>query len=199
MLDGIPGVWRGFDRTRVDTESTGFADLDEALLGGWPKGSLSQLMVSEAGLGFSLLFPLAARITQSGASVVLVAPPFVPYAPTLLAAGIDLRRLLWLTPPDERSALWAAEQSMRSGAVAVVLFWVPSLDLTTERRLQLAAEAGGCISILTQAHGKPTHAVAAVRLRLWPDAGALAIEVERCRGGRPGKKLRWLYPRPWAA
>ena len=51
-------------------------------------------------------------------------------------------------PADRDDALWAAEQAMRSGACAAVLFWLPSDEYAWLRRLQMAAEAGRAMAVL---------------------------------------------------
>jgi protein ImuA len=185
----IPGVWRGLGRSRPDSESTGIAALDQALLGGWPVGALSQLVGSETGLGISLLTPLLARLTSAGRHTALVAPPYIPYAPALRDAGVDLRRLLWIASRDRIEALWATEQMLRSGLYGAVALWSPPLDAPIERRLQLAAETGRSIGITLHRGGYGAHSIAAVRLQLRPAAGGLHVEVERCRGARPGQRL----------
>jgi hypothetical protein len=194
-LGALPGVWRGLGRLRADAESTGNAPLDAALLGGWPVGALSQLVGSAAGLGFSLLMPLLARMTQAARPVALVAPPYIPYAPALRDAGVELEHLLWITPKDRLDALWATEQMLRSGLFGTVALWSPPLDASVERRLQLAAETGRSVGILAHAHAGQAHSIAAVRLQVCPAPGGLQVEVQRCRGAQPGAQLRYPLPR----
>ena len=188
-LAHIPGVWRGLDRPRGDVESTGLPALDQALLGGWPRGALSQLVGDEPGLGFSLLLPLLANLTQAGRYVALVSPPYIPYAPALRDAGIDLRRLRWIEPKDRYDSLWATEQMLRAGLVGAVVLWCPSLEPAIERRLQLAAETGRSIGIIAQ-HGRcESHSIVAVRLHISTAPSLLRVDVRRCRGGRPGARV----------
>ncbi len=195
----IPGVWRGFDKPRTDVEPTGFADLDEALAGGWPRGALSQLVSNEIGLGLSLLAPVLTRATQAGRPVALVSPPFIPYAPALRDAGIDLKHLLWIEPKDRVDGLWATEQMLRSGLFAVVAFWCPSLEVAIERRLQLAAETGRNVGIVSQQGRCDVQSVAAVRLHLASSSSGLRVDVARCRGVRPGTRINVRWPNAHAA
>ncbi|MDR3415587.1 MAG: translesion DNA synthesis-associated protein ImuA [Nevskia sp.] len=190
----IPGVWRGLGRARPESEPTGFAALDAALLGGWPVGALSQLVGGEAGLGFSIVVPLLARLTQAGRHAALVAPPYIPYAPALRDAGVELQRLLWIAPQDRVDALWAAEQMLRSGVFGAVALWSPPLDAPVERRLQLAAETGRSIGMACHSVGYGAHSIAAVRLQLRTAATGLEIEVLRCRGARPGQRVECPFP-----
>ena len=193
-LKAIAGVWRGLGRTRPDSESTGIATLDQALLGGWPVGALSQIVSQESGLGFSLMLPLLARLTRAGRHAALIAPPYIPYAPALRDAGVELQRLLWLAPKDRLDALWAAEQMLRSGLYGAVALWSPALEAPIERRLQLAAETGRSIGIVAHAGAYGAHSIAAVRLQLKPAAAALSVEIVRCRGARPGQRVECPFP-----
>lgn len=193
-VDAIAGVWRGLGRSRPDSESTGIAPLDQALLGGWPVGALSQIVSRESGLGFSLMVPLLARLTRAGRHVALVAPPYIPYAPALRDAGVDLHKLLWIAPKDRVDALWATEQMLRSGLHGAVALWSPALEAPIERRLQLAAETGRSIGIVAHAGAYGAHSIAAVRLQVTPTPAALSVEIVRCRGARPGQRVECPFP-----
>lgn len=194
VLSTLPGVWRGLGHKRTDVESTGLSALDESLVGGWPRGALSQLVSEEPGLGLSLLTPVLARLTQAGRAVALVAPPHIPYAPALRDAGVDLQRLDWIEPKDRVDALWATEQMLRAGLYGVVALWCPSLEPAIERRLQLAAETGRSIGIVAQHRPSEGQSVVAVRLQLSTTPSALRIEVQRCRGARPGARIDFRSP-----
>ncbi len=199
VASAIPGVWRGLGQARSDVESTGVPDLDRALAGGWPIGALSQIVGRMPGLGFSLMMPLLARMTQTGRPVALVSPPYIPYAPALRDAGVDLDHLLWITPKDRVDALWAAEQMLRSGAFAVVALWSPPLEAPIERRLQLAAETGCGIGLVAHSTHGTAHSIAAVRLQVAPAPASLQIEVARCRGTRAGARFAVRDAEPRAA
>jgi hypothetical protein len=198
-LTSIPGVWRGLGRPRADAEPTGIIELDDALAGGWPRGALSQLVSHEIGLGLSLITPVLARMTQAKRPVALIAPPFIPYAPALRDAGIDLQHLLWIEPKDRVDALWATEQMLRAGLFAVVALWSPSLEAAVERRLQLAAETGRNVGIVSQ-HGRcDAQSVVAVRLQLSSSPSGLHVDVARCRGARAGAHIDVRWPDALAA
>lgn len=187
----IPGVWRGdCPRPAAAVASTGSEALDRALLGGWPVGALTQIVGTEAGLGFSLIIPALAAFTAAGRAVALIAPPYLPYAPALASRGVDLEHLLWVRPQDAAQAQWAAEQIARSGLFAALACWGPALDGTAERRLQLAADAAQCLVFCFRTGRADGHSHAAVRLAVGPAADAqLRVEVLKCRGGRAGHGL----------
>ena len=137
-------VWKGRgESVSVAMHPTGHPALDQLLPGGgWPEAALSEILLAAPGAGeLQLLWPTLARLTRAGERVVLVAPPCIPYAPAWLAAGVDLRWLL-VIDTEEREALWAAEQCLRSGSCAAVLCWPQRIDDRGLRRLQLAAATG---------------------------------------------------------
>ncbi|MDO4682934.1 MAG: translesion DNA synthesis-associated protein ImuA [Lautropia sp.] len=170
---------------------TGLPGLDAALpLGGWPEAALIELLLPAEGLGdMQLLWPTLARLTQAGCRVVLVGPPFIPFAPAWQQAGV---RLDWLEiiEADARDALWAFEQCLRSGCCEAVLGWPRQADHTALRRLQVAADQGRCLGFVFR-HAR--HAVqpspAALRLQLLSGA---RLQVLKCRGGMvDGRPVSW--------
>ncbi|MBM4072031.1 MAG: hypothetical protein FJ271_24360 [Planctomycetes bacterium] len=70
------------------------------------------------------------------------------YPPAAAGLGIALERLVLIRPRNERDALWAWEQTLRSGAVAIVLGWLDVFNDRAFRKLQLAAETGGSLAFL---------------------------------------------------
>lgn len=183
-----PGVWRG-DRHAVaagDGIPTGFAALDEAFPGGgWPRGALTEILAEREGIGeLRLLMPALARLSGESGWLAWVAPPHIPYAPALAAAGIELKRVLVARPSSVNDAWWTAEQALRSGACGAVLAWLGAPDERRLRRLQLAAEEGKGWGVLFRpARAAQDRSPAALRLRLEPVAGGLAVHVLKRRGG----------------
>ncbi len=123
----IPGVWRGTDwqaGAGPQVWPSGHAALDAELPGGgWPGNALIQLQQPvHCHAEWALLLPaLAARVRQHAASradsglgqLVLVAPPYLPFAPALQAAGIDAKRLCAVQPGRSAQDLaWACEQAL---------------------------------------------------------------------------------------
>ncbi len=178
-------LWRA-GRTAIlaaEGESTGHASLDALLpQGGWPRRALTELLLPADGVGeLELLFPTLARMTQAGGTVVVVAPPYIPYAPAWQAAGVELGHLE-IVEAQPRDALWAFEQCLRSGSCATVLGWPRNADAQSLRRLQVAADSGDCLGFAFRdrkhlANPSP----AALRLE---QAGG-AWHVRKCRGGQP--------------
>ncbi len=189
-----PGIWRGdqLAQTGEDALPTGFAELDELLPGGgWPRGALTEILVEREGIGeLRLLLPALARVSEQSGWQAWVAPPHVPYAPALAAAGVKLKQLLVAQPQSAADAWWTAEQALRSGACSAVLAWLSTPDERRMRRLQLGAESGRAWGILFRsASAAQERSLAALRLRLEATADGLAVHILKRRGGHVSKPV----------
>jgi protein ImuA len=120
----------------------------------------------------------------------------------LARLGLPHRRLVTVSLKKPASVLWTMEEALKSGTLAAVIADVDParLDLATVRRLVLAAAAGTTPAILSLP--RPcAEAVAGTHSRwqvtsapsapdpLDPEAPGhptWTIELQRCRGGRPG-------------
>lgn len=183
-----PRVWKaGEGARRQQVVSTGFAGLDEALSGGWPIGQLIELLVDPYGIGeLRLLMP--ALVVPTGKWVMLIAPPYIPYAPAFAGHGLDMSRLLVVQCRRQVDVLWATEQALHSNTCAAVLAWSDGMDERALRRLQLAAEAAGaCLLVLFRpVRFRRQRSPAVLRIQLQPGAtGAVGLDIFRNRGGRP--------------
>lgn len=187
-----PDLWRAAEhalrerRGAVPSVPSGHAALDAELPGGgWPLGALCELLTDRHGIGeLRLLLPALVRLAREGRKLVFVAPPFLPYAPALAGAGVDLAALVLLRPREPREALWALEQSLRSGACGAVLGWPANIDGRALRRLQLAAEHGQALGLLFRPEREARQpSPAALRLRLESAPGGLRVHVLKRRAG----------------
>lgn len=198
----IEAVERPQLRTGNAALGLGLAAIDEAL----PEGGLRPAALHEIAGAAGPMLAFAAllagrRLDQAAARPVLWCTARVGlYPPGLAAFGLDPERLLLVRAGRRRQLLWAMEEALASGRVALVLGEAGCLDLTESRRLQLAAEGGGTPALLLG--GEAAGASAAVtRWRVQsapsgPTAGyrglgrtRLRLELRRCRGGRLGA---WL-------
>lgn len=186
-------VWRA-GRNQAGGEGgvpTGHAALDALLPErGWPRRALSELLLPAPGVGeLSLLLPTLARLTAAAQRVVLVAPPYLAYAPAWRAAGVDLRWLS-LVEAEPQAALWAFEQCLRSGACAAVLGWPSTGDARVLRRLQVAADSGDCCGfVVRDCRHADNPSPAALRLEYLP--AQAAWQIRKCRGGAaPAQAVR---------
>lgn len=204
-----PGIWRGDRRAQANEQAlpSGFAALDGLLPGGgWPRGALTELLYEREGIGeLQLPMPALARLSGESNWLAWVAPPHIPYAPALAAAGVSLKRVMLVRPRCVADAWWAAEQALRSGSCGAVLAWLRAPDERRMRRLQLAAETGKAWCVLFRPlKAAEERSTAALRLALEPAAGGrLAVRVLKRRGGpvsrpllldlRQGGKVRPFY------
>ena len=188
FLAGLPAgsVWQA-DRIAQHAGAvhpTGFSTLDDELPGGgWPAGALIELLLDRPGVGeLSMLLPVLAR-TPPDQWVVWLAPPLQPYAPALVRAGVPLARLLIVRPEQAQTLLWATRQATVSGSCAAVLAWVPRIDNTGLRRLQLAAEESATPLFLFRPNAVAGQSSpAALRLALAARGNLLEVRILKRRG-----------------
>ena len=174
----LQGVWLGHqlcDAASAPTQPTGHSALDAQLPGGgWPIGALTEvLQPNPSRHAWQLLQPALAQATAARpGSVVLVAPPFEPFAPALQAAGLPPARLCKVQPgaaatgKAATAALWAAEQALRCRDVLAVVAWLPQALPEQLRRLHLAAAQMGQLLWVFRPAGVRQQASPAP-LRLW--------------------------------
>jgi hypothetical protein len=186
-LARLPGVWRGgeLENASLPVIATGHEALDRELPGGgWPTGTLTEVLHDAAGIGeVSFLAAALRRACRDDRLVAWIDPPHLPYAPALAQSGIALERCLVVRPANRDDALWAAEQAMRSGACGAVLFWLAHHEYAWLRRLQMAAEAGRTLTVLyrstaAEALSTPAH----LRVVLAREEGVLRIRIPKRRG-----------------
>ena len=191
-----PAIWRGRSAARLETLSSGFAALDEALPGGgWPRAGLIEILIARFGSGeLSLLLPVLAALTRAPSArwCVWVAPPLMPFAPALVARGVALDRLAVVggTRP-----LWAFEQVLRSGACDAALAWNRRIRPRDIRRLQLAAERGRTLGVLFRPlRAARASSPALLRLSVQAAGSGVNVTLLKGRGARGVVRLRSLTP-----
>jgi protein ImuA len=199
LIDASPCLWRGGRATQaMDVLATGFSALDRALPGkGWPRGSVIELLLPAVGIGeLRLLLPAMVKVTHSRRHVVLIDPPYQPYAPAFSNAGVDLEYVLVVSPERRLDALWSAEKALANQACGMVLLWhgderkkaAQRDEPQAVRRLQVAAQAGRTLLFLYRPIASRTrgavqqHSWAAVRLLLSAAGNHLGVEILKARG-----------------
>ncbi len=80
--------------------------------------------------------------------IIWISPPYIPYAPALASAGIDLKKLLVVNPRQAKDQLWALEKAMASSSCSAVLAWPDHIQYKQLRRLQVASKNGDCLGVL---------------------------------------------------
>jgi cell division inhibitor SulA/protein ImuA len=192
-------VWRGALSRAGTAVPTGYAVLDRELPGGgWPAGALAEILVPGEGIGeLQLALPALARLTSQGKRIAWLAPPYLPYAPALAAAGVRLEHLVVVRAPGRRDALWAAEQALQSRAFHALLAWPRRAAYGELRRVAVAAQANPAMVIVFRPAGVASEASpAALRLALEPDAGGVSVRILKRRAGAAAAPLRLPIERP---
>jgi protein ImuA len=175
--------------------------LDAALSGGLAGDALHEIAPAGAGdgaaaMGFALALAARFAAASSRAAILLISEDFCAreigalHGPGLVAHGLRLGRLVIVRAPDAPALLWAMEEALKSGALAVVVgeMWSQRhYGLAASRRLLLAARAGRAPALLIHggAFGRADaissaaetrfEVAAAVSRRLQPAGGRLHL------------------------
>jgi hypothetical protein len=171
---------------------SGLAALDR-LCGGLPRARISEVIVGPCG-GAGVLSAVLAGAAARGAPAALVDPAdgFDPVSAQ--AAGVALERLLWVRPPDERTALRAGELILDAGGFEVLALSLNAPEPAPRRggpaawaRLdRLARRTGALVLVLAR------------RRTVGPFA-ALVATVARCRARWRPTGAPAAPGRPWLA
>jgi protein ImuA len=181
-----PSLWRASQLAHSATRcvDTGFAALSAQLPGGgWPLGTLIELLVKQHGIGeLRLLRPALAGLGKR--PIVLLQPPHAPQALALAALGLEPSQLFWIrSGAKSGDALWAAEQVLRSGCCGALLLWQNHARGETLRRLHLAAQSGETLfCMLRPLAAAQDSSPAPLRLSLQAAAGGIDIGFVKRRG-----------------
>lgn len=182
-----PAVWRGNECAQVSIPSvpTGFAELDVLLPGGgWPAEALTEIYAERPGIGeLRLLMPALGRLTRNERSLLLIAPPYIPYAPALAGHGVRLSHVMLIRAEPVEMQLWAGEQALRSGSCGAALLWLNRIPERALRRLQRTAEGSGALVILFRGARATPFTSAALRLHLGKADGRTIVRILKRRGG----------------
>lgn len=184
----------------------GNAQLDVALPeGGIALGALHEFVgpfADHAANGFALT--LIGKLCDPGGhfiwcrsrqSAALVG---IPYGPGLRRFGIMPYSLTLVEVERPEDVLWAMEECLKGEGLAAVYGEDVRLDLTSSRRLQLAAEASGVTAFaLLSPNQHPPPSAALSRWRVCssaspperPFSSRWDLTLERCRGG---STKRWI-------
>ena len=213
-LDALhPALWRAHQLGRGAGRAlaSGFAALDAQLPGGgWPRRTLTELLLAHPGVGeMRLLGPSLAATLRAGRLVMLFDPPATLSAWALAQLGLDAGQMLVIDGrsrlPDAAGiharqagdSLWALEQALRSGHVGALLAWLPPrLRAERLRRLQFAAQAhDGPAFVLREMAARQHPSAAPLRLALQP-AGPdrLALHLLKRRGPPLAAPLQLALP-----
>lgn len=165
--------------------ATGKPALDELLPGGgWPKGGLVEIMVSDSCVdATTLVIPALVHLGQQGRWISMVTPPHQARSAVFTAPGVNASRLLQVNPHPGRSVLWTVESMLRSGDCSAVLAWPACETGLMDKRLQKAATAGKALCVLFRRGCVPAlNSGVDVRLKLETNETGRALYLLNCRG-----------------
>ena len=195
--------------------SLGASDLQECLAeGGLAVGTLHEILADShadrsSAVGFAATLMAAALAERPGHAFFVSSKRAFrelgrPCGQGLRQVGIDPARLVLVEAGGDKDALWALEEILRSEACPAMAVGAVAggLDLTTTRRLNLAAEARGCLlAVLRTAREGASAAATRWKMRSLPAArdasGSIGpprwrAVLERSRNGKPGSwNIEW--------
>lgn len=181
---------------------TGCTDIDAALGGGLARGRLHELYAAEPDDASSVGGFAAMLARRLGGGIVWLRQPEAQqhggllHAPGLAAIGIDPGTLILAVPPDAQALLRAAAEVLRCPevGVAVIELWRSprGLDLTSSRRLALAAEASGVTALLLRIDAAEAPSAAQTR---WRVAAAESVPLDADAPGHPALDIQLVRQR----
>jgi hypothetical protein len=190
---------------------SGLGELDTALGGGFPRGIVATLEGAPGSGRSALAARLLARATTGGGLAALIEFPEGPegsfYPPALLAAGVELDRLLVIPARDATGVARAADILLRAAAFGVIVMPAIALKATAWTRLaSLTHRANALLVTLGTGASDELRYFASLRVRLEPARvrwagsdglfcalGGLEVEaaVLKHKRGAPGKHARF--------
>lgn len=136
-------IWRGRSQTITgipeNAVSTGFAELDHALAGGWPRRQVIEWLGGPFGCGETrVLLPVLAACADAGRQIMLIDPPSTPWVPGWCQWGVDPAALFMVRAGSEEETIWSCEQALQQSAIGVIVTWLDQAREASLRRLRLA-------------------------------------------------------------
>ncbi|CAH0526517.1 translesion DNA synthesis-associated protein ImuA [Vibrio hippocampi] len=182
-------IWKG-NRHQAPSQyhTTGFSELDQQLQGGFPTSGVVEIQAL-SGIGeLRLLTPFIAQQAKQRLCV-LINPPGYVCAEYLYAQGISPSQVLLVYPTSEAHALWAAEQSLKSGASCTVCLWQNDIEIHQAKRLQVASDVGHCPLFLLKPNAEQAQKVfslpVSLSLTLHPHPSGIEVNITKRKGGFP--------------
>lgn len=126
------------DQETVERVSTGIPDLD-LLTGGTPRGAVTEIVGTASSGRTSVILSVFAEATARGECVALIDghDAFTPQSAA--AAGVDLKRLLWIRCHDADSTIKTTDLILKGGGFGVVAVDASDLPAANLRAIPLAA------------------------------------------------------------
>ena len=173
---------------------TGHAALSAELPdGGWPMGSLVELLSPHPGVGEIRLLRPALSQLETRRPIALVQPPHAPNIVTWMSWRLDPRQLLWVCPENRRTRSGPPSRSSGTAAAAPALLAAPGPS-----RIAAPAASGGpgqrpaVRRPASVRRRRPRHA-RPLRLALAPAPGGLSIHILKRRGLPAIRRCTWAW------
>ena len=130
----------------------------------------------------------------------------LPYGPGLLHSGQSPEQFIIARTKTHEDGLWTLEEAIKSGAFGAVIGELSNIDLTSSRRLSLAAQHHKAQCLLLMRSATPLQSVAYSRWRVdaaasmpeseqapWPGKARLTAHLHKHRGGELPREtlLEW--------
>lgn len=188
LLEKRQLIWNGRHQQKsILMESSGYAELDAQLSGGFPQKGVVMLH-SDCGIG-ELRLLLPSLINKQGLCV-FINPPALLDAEFFYHQGMELERILLINVHSANEALWSAEQCLKSGACEAVLLWQNHLEIHHIQRLQLASDQGECRQFIFRNQAQKNISLPVnLSLTLQAEERGIGITINKRKGGWPAPKF----------
>lgn len=192
LEDIHPLLWRG---TQLATGGSRVVPCGNAAMaaelpgGGWPVGALTDVLVQQAGCGELRLMRPALALSDA-CPVMLIQPPHRLQLSAFGWWGMTGKNLTVLRATSTTDALWSAEQVLRAGTCAVLVFWQNHARPEALRRLHLVAQTAETLFVMVRPLAAAADSSPApLRLALRPARGGVNVEFVKRRGPRRDEPL----------
>ncbi len=181
-----PSLWRASQlaRGRISAVETGYPGLSAELPGGgWPIGSLIEVLTQSNGCGeIRLLTPVLSKLSGP---ILLINPPADPSAHGFAYAGVSPDRLVLIRAKSTPDQLWSAEQTLQAGTCAAIMLWLKHARADSLRRLHLSARSGNALFFVMRHLSEARDASPAeLRVSVRPAESGASVEILKRKGPR---------------
>ncbi|RQW64232.1 translesion DNA synthesis-associated protein ImuA [Vibrio viridaestus] len=196
-------LWQGIHSYEfAHTWPTGFTNFDKMLEGGLPINGTIEVKCTRDGIGeLRMWIPMLTQQEEGyeqSRLIVFIQPPGQVHAQFLVTEGIDLRQVLIIQPDNDKQALWAAEQCLKSGACRDVFLWCNTLEVSYARRLEVASHTGSCRNILFRQDKQTQFSLpVSVSLQIKPTKAGLIVQIIKKKGGWDSNPFRLDLSARW--
>lgn len=177
---------------------SGYEPLDRSLGGGWPIGTLIELLPRQPGIGeVHLIRPALTRLAGADQRIILLNPPYAPSMQCWAAWGLPPDSVAWIQTRCAADASWAAAQVLHYQSSAALLCWLDAVSYTDLLRLHRLALRSAMLAILYRPLGNTAirqDSPARLRIALQASSAGIQASILKCPG--PQKAPRDLTL-PW--